>query len=418
MNNDQPATPRPRSIFLDLKRTGAVSAGHRRPERVRIAPWPPPIVLDEPQHHGELLVYESFLWSSPGFTGFAAYSVPLPFDGNRRLEADFVALTPNGVALIEVKGGLVQVDSRPGPGVRWAHFTRNGRPTGGHVSPTQLYRLTENFSITAQAVAGVDLGPRIGQLMVFPHTSRSQIAPTVLARLYAPDRDFMRIAFAEDLAEFGMWALVADELSRPGLSHTLSGNDVTRLVNWMTSEIDVRPGPDPLRQEIEAIVNPPLKPLSFSQAPPIEEQRPYEGPPITAEGVRTFLNNIKPKVPEPTRNPRRWLNKLGVGLAILIAYALWSGRSSQAPAPTPPPASKVAASTPARPAPTPDPIQIALTKAAGEPEKRIAAGDKDWVRALGPVTGRPGCQFAEMSYSGKTYNVVACRDGDRGVWRY
>ncbi len=424
MDNNELAAWQARGVYWNLvNQTGregtsveALPSG--RPEQVRVTPWPAPVVLAEPQHDGERLVYESFLWDTPQFIGYAAYSLPLPFDGNHRLEADFVAVTPHGVALIEVKGGLVEVNGRPGPSVRWAHFTRSGQPTGGHVRPAQLFRLTDTFSLTARAMTGIDLGPRIGQLMVFPHTSRTQIGPSILSRLYAPDRDFMRIVFAEDLAEFGMWALVADELSRPGIGYLLSGDDTTRLISWMTSELDVRPGPDLVRQEIEAIINPSPKPLSFSKAPPVEEQRRHEGPHLKSEDVRTFLTKISPKPPEPIRKPSRWINKLGIGLAILIAFSIWAGRPSQILAPTPPPASQIVARTPARAAPTPDPIQAALTKATSEPEKRIAAGDKDWVRALGPVTGRPGCQFAEMSYSGKTYNVVACREGDRGVWRY
>jgi hypothetical protein len=125
-----------------------------------------------------------------------------------------------------------------------------------------------------------------------------------------------------------------------------------------------------------------------------------------------------PQPPAPKPRSSRWLNWLGIALAALLGYGIWSGRSSETPVPKPVPPPAATASTPPRPAPTPDPFQVALNKAVAVPERRIAAGDKDWVRVLGPVTGRPGCQFAEMSNAGKTINVIACRDGERGGWRY
>ncbi len=392
-----------------------------RPELVRISPWPMPVVLDEAQHHGERLVYESLLWDSPKQAGFSAYSLPLPLSGNRRLEADFAVMTAHGIALIEVKGGIVRVDSRPGPGVRWAQETRTGRPTGAHVSPAQLYRVSEVFSVMAQTMAGVEFGGRIAQMLVLPHTSQSNVDPQLLARLRAPNRDFARIVFAEDLATHGIWNLVNDELTMPGRSRPLDGEEVRRLIVWIKGELDVQPGPDaPMEIPISAIDI-----GRFSNVPPPGgwPERPVENLPRASPA--NFAG--RPARPNPPASASRrkpsWLWRGGIGLAGLIALALWAGRPTpQAPAAAPSlvpsPAAATSAAPPARPAPTSDPFQAALSRAATEPEKRIPAGGTDWVRALGPVTGRPGCQLAEMSYSSQVYNVIACRDGERGPWRY
>lgn len=414
--------------------------------QIRVAPYPAPLVLNEPPHDGERLVYESLLERDPELIGFAAYSMPLPLSENRRIEVDFVALTAFGVALIEVKGGIVQVDSRPGPGVRWEHLTRSGRPTGGKVSPTQLYRATEIFSAMADAMAGVPFGSSIAQLMVFPHTSRAHIAPDVLDRLDSRNRDFMRIVFAEDLAQFGMWRLVEDELAMSGRSRRLGVDQATSLVNWMKSELDVQPGPavahlhDPdARERRPQFDVPGSDPASSAMAPAPERRRVF----TSAEGaaVDRFHDSARPRdiganplPPEPPAVPRRkrWLSggKIVSALAMLIAGWVWLVRPNDAPAPTPvsaipvqaapgppSPAPRVA-TAPTRPTPTVDPFQAALTRAAAEPETRVSAGGTDWVRALGPVTGRRGCQFVEMSYAGRTYHVIACRDGDRDMWRY
>ncbi len=394
-----------------------------RPEMLRIAPWPMPVVLGEPQHDGERLVYESLLWDSPEMAGFAAYSMPLPLSATHRLEADFVAMTPHGLALLEVKGGIVRVNSRPGPSVRWAHETRSGRPTGGHVMPAQLYRLAETFDVTAQAMTGVAFGGQIAQMLVFPHTSRGIVDQNLLARLDAPGRDFARIVFAEDLAQHGIWALVADELARPGRGRRFGGaEEVKRLREWIVGELDVQPGPG---APIEIpILDPHRSSLTgFTVAPPREDgEPPLDRQPISIEEVRRRLSfPATAASPRPKPRTGRWLKRAGIGLAVAMAAIYWIGRppsqqTTAQPSVVPRPAIATAAAP--RPSPTPDSFQAALTRAAAEPDRRVAAGGSDWVRVLGPVTGRPGCQLAEMAYGGQTYNVVACRDGERGTWRY
>jgi len=416
--NDDLAYWRSRGIrFNPGAQTEPASRPSGQPEMVRIAPWPMPVVLGEPQHDGERLVYESLLWDSPDMAGFAAYSVPLPLSATHRLEADFVAMTPLGLALLEVKGGIVRVNSRPGPGVRWTHETRSGRPTGGHVTPTQLYRLAEAFDVTAQAMTGVAFGGRIAQMLVFPHTSRSIVDPTLLARLDAPGRDFARIVFAEELAQHGIWALVADELTRPGRGRRFEGaEEVKRLREWIVGELDVQPGPGaPI--EIPILDRHRSSLTGFTVAPPREDgEPPVDRVPITIEEFRRRLSfPAIAAAPRPKPGTGRWLKRMGIGLAIAMAAIYWISRptpqltAAQPPLVPKPTSATTAATTPARPSPTQDPFQ---------PDRRIAAGASDWVRVLGPVTGRPGCQLAEIAYGGQTYNVVACRDGERGIWRY
>lgn len=427
MSSDNLAYWRSRGIrFNPGVETEPASRPSGRPAILRIAPWPMPVVLGEPQHDGERLVYESLLWDSPEMAGFAAYSMPLPLSATHRLEADFVAMTPHGLAMLEVKGGIVRVNSRPGPSVRWAHETRSGRPTGGYVTPTQLYRLAETFDVTAQAMTGVAFGGRIAQMLVFPHTSRAIVDPNLLARLDAPGRDFARIVFAEDLAQHGIWALVADELTRPGRGRHFEGaEEVKRLREWIEGELDVQPGPG---THIEIpILDPHRSSLTgFTVAPPREDGNPpADRPPITIEEFRRRLSfSAKATSPRPKPGTDRWLKRAGIGIAIAMAAFYWISRpiphptAAQPPLLRTPPPTSTAATAPQRPSPTADPFQTALTQAIAEPDRRIAAGGSDWVRVLGPVTGRPGCQLAEMAYGGQTYNVVACRDGERGTWRY
>lgn len=411
----------------------------REPTNVRIAPYPAPRVLSEPLHDAERLVYESLLYDSPEIDGFAAYSLPLPYSENRRLEIDFVALTPIGVALIEVKGGLVQVNSRPGAGVRWAHYTRSGKPTGGDVKPTQLFRATETFSIMAQSMAGVAFGSAIAQIMVFPHTSRSLIRPGVLAQLDAINRDFMRIAFAEDLAQYGMWRLVDDEIRRPGCMRALTGNEVTRLGSWIIGEQDVQPGNiDQSQFGDGGYSRPGYMP---SDSPPARSAPPSNGTiyytPVPDRSARDPLLEVRPqrapfpvvaaapRSEAPKAQPGPSTAKIAIGAVILVAASYWFFRPSTPPPPVSVPAATSApvpapepVAAPARPVSTPDPFQAAISKAIAEPEKRVSAVGADWVRALGPVTGRPGCQFVEMSRSAAVFNVIACRESESGMWRY
>jgi len=411
------------------------------PANVRIAPYPAPRVLSEPLHDAERLVYESLLYDSPEIDGFTAYSLPLPYSENRRLEIDFVALTPFGVALIEVKGGLVKVDSRPGAGVRWAHYTRTGKPTGGDVKPTQLFRATETFSIMAQSMAGVAFGSAIAQIMVFPHTLRSMISPSTLAQLDPPGRDFLRIVFAEDLAQYGMWRLVEDEIRRPGRMRVLTGKEVTRLGSWIIGEQDVQPGDTdhsqfggggyshpgymPSDSPLPRSAPQPNGTIYYTPAPDRSARDPLvelwrKRPPYTV--IASAARNEAPKT-----QPGPSTAKIAIGAAILVAASYLFFRPSTPPPPVPPPVSTAApvsasasapVAAPARPVPTPDPFQAAISRAVIEPEKRVAAAGADWVRALGPVTGRPGCQFVEMSRSAAVFNVIACREGESGMWRY
>lgn len=55
-------------------------------------------------------------------------------------EVDFVLIRLNRIFYCEVKGGIVHVDQRAGPGVTWAHFTRSGEPIRKRADPKQLWQ--------------------------------------------------------------------------------------------------------------------------------------------------------------------------------------------------------------------------------------------------------------------------------------
>ena len=274
------------------------------------------------------MVYESFLSDSPGFPGYAVYSMPLPLSDSRRLEADFVAVTSQGIALIEVKGGLVRVDSRPGPSVRWEHFTRAGRPTGSYVTPTQIYRVAAAFDIAAQAMTGISFGSRIAQLLVLPHTSRNLVDVSLLNVLYRPDRDFLRIVFAEDLTEYGMWSLVADELAKPGRSRPFSGTEVDNLCRWVVSELDVRPGPGHIVASAESDSIQCLTPYIYKVYEDHSSEHLAAPPQIARETPRVIARvprqsnapNLEPPVREHWRlRPKR----IHLALAVLFAASIF-----------------------------------------------------------------------------------------------
>jgi hypothetical protein len=213
------------------------------------------------------------------------------------------------------------------------------------------------------------------------------------------------------------------------------------------NELDVQPGPAPAPaggHRLNFSNEIPLQPGShiprndlthFARSPAslAQSEQMFTGIDRFLERTRNVgsYSSSPTSQPKPASRSKRQssFRKIAIGLAFLVAGGIWLGRSNtpapvSAPALAPPAPPSTASSpssasnAPARPIPTPDPFQAALTKAVGEPEKRIAAGGNDWVRVLGPVTGRPGCQLAEISYSGKITVAIACRDGERGVWRY
>jgi hypothetical protein len=112
-------------------------------------------------------------------------------------EVDFVLIRLNRIFYCEVKGGIVHVDQRAGPGVTWAHFTRSGEAIRKRADPKQLWAAKIKLGETIRQIAGQsprDLGFREHSFYIFPHTPRQVTQGADL------ERDYFHYAFEEDIA--------------------------------------------------------------------------------------------------------------------------------------------------------------------------------------------------------------------------
>jgi hypothetical protein len=112
-------------------------------------------------------------------------------------EVDFVLIRLNRIFYCEVKGGVVVVDQRAGPGVTWAHFTRAGEAISKRADPKQLWKARLALGATIRQIAGRsprDLGFREHDFYIFPHTPKHVTQGADL------ERDNIHYAFLEDIA--------------------------------------------------------------------------------------------------------------------------------------------------------------------------------------------------------------------------
>ena len=111
-------------------------------------------------------------------------------------EVDFILIRLNRIFYCEVKGGIVVVDQRAGPGVTWAHFKRSGEAINKRADPKQLWLAKTALGETIRKISGQsprDLGFREHDFYIFPHTSKDV---TLGADL---ERGNTHYAFAEDI---------------------------------------------------------------------------------------------------------------------------------------------------------------------------------------------------------------------------
>jgi len=112
-------------------------------------------------------------------------------------EIDFVLIRLNCIFYCEVKGGVVFVDQRAGPGVTWAHSTRSGKAIDKRVNPTQLWAAKDAVERTIRQTAGHsprELGFQEHNFYIFPYTPRQVAQGADL------ERDNIHYAFEEDMA--------------------------------------------------------------------------------------------------------------------------------------------------------------------------------------------------------------------------
>lgn len=400
------------------------AAAARRPHPC-VYPHPAPLALDERKHRAEALVYDSFLGAeTPMRNALAFYSVTLPFEKLRRREVDFLVLAPEGIAIVEVKGGLVAVDSVAGQSAYWRQFRLDGTPVDKPVSGAQIFTTTQVLQGALRDEAGIVVHD-FAQIYVFPDTPRSGVPAHVLERNDSAQRDFPRLVFKDELDRFGMWAIVADEFTLPGRSTPLTGEVRRQIAKWAASNINAQPrsaapASDPAASAADETLRHKLAnwPLAENEMGPAKAPRHRKMP-----------------------GPMFWLGLAG---ALAIGWFLWHRPASAPPAPAPavraapvaaapavPPAAEIPPHLNLSPVPRPAPtkaqaaapvrtdaaLQAALTRGAAMPPDTKIALESGSLRFLGPVAGRPGCHMVDLAVSSGAGMRIACVGTD-GSWSY
>lgn len=113
-------------------------------------------------------------------------------------EVDFVLIRLNRIFYCEVKGGVVIVDQRAGPGVAWKRYMRSGEAIQKRADSTQLWSAKAALEETICQISGQSprsLGFRQHDVYIFPHTPRRVTQGADL------ERSNTHYVFEEDIAE-------------------------------------------------------------------------------------------------------------------------------------------------------------------------------------------------------------------------
>jgi hypothetical protein len=158
-------------------------------------PPTPPHFLSERMRDAERAVWDTL--QQLDYSWHVFYSARENSGSGYDREVDFVLIRLNRIFYCEVKGGIVHVDQRAGPGVTWAHFTRSGEALRKRADPKQLWAAKTKLGETIRQIAGEsprDLGFREHSFYIFPHTPRQVTQGADL------ERDYFHYAFEEDIA--------------------------------------------------------------------------------------------------------------------------------------------------------------------------------------------------------------------------
>ena len=153
-----------------------------------------PRFLSEKMRDAERAVWEAF--QKLDFSWHVFYSARENSGSGWDREIDFVLIRLNCIFYCEVKGGVVIVDQRAGPGVTWAHLTRSGETIKKRADPKQLWQAKAALGATISRIAGRsprDLRFREHDFYIFPHT------PKEVTRGVDLERGNVHYAFAEDI---------------------------------------------------------------------------------------------------------------------------------------------------------------------------------------------------------------------------
>lgn len=263
-------------------------------------------------------------------------------------EVDFVLIRLNRIFYCEVKGGIVHVDQRAGPGVTWAHFTRSGEAIRKRADPKQLWQAKKRLGDTIRQIAGQsprDLGFREHSVYIFPHTPRHVTQGADL------EREYFHYAFEEDMA-----ALPArlQQIVETGKGRFIDHDRIISIINSLDTMV-LRESDGMLPQPATAA--PPRQ--SHRRAPPVPLARgptQYQLPGLPPGRARRFGW-------ARFRRPKLW--KIAAGAIVLFAalnavvdfdgparnQTAPAPQAAQAPAPMPatvPPAHQPTSKPPAK----------------------------------------------------------------------
>ena len=234
-------------------------------------------------------------------------------------EVDFVLIRLNRIFYCEVKGGIVHVDQRAGPGVTWAHFTRAGEPIRKRADPKQLWAAKAALGDTIRQIAGRsprDLGFREHSVYIFPHTPRKMAQGADL------EREYFHYAFEEDIATL---PVRLQKIVESGKGRFIDHDRIISIINSLDTMV-LREGNGMLPQPAPAapssspfgcepavsIARHPaltLTPAAVSASAPAPVLVPTPTPASTHSGRNSRLRSF--------RLPRLW--KIGAVMIVLFA---------------------------------------------------------------------------------------------------
>lgn len=152
------------------------------------------------------------------------YSVTEEDEDGFDREVDYILLWCNRILYIEVKGGIVYVDSPAAGRTRWRRTKRNGHPIKKPVRPAQLWDAKKAVARTIKKKLGKrpeQLGFVEYEFHVFPHTPESVTQGKKL------DRDKVHYIFQEHMSD---WPAQLEALVRSRASRYAEPEDIAAVI--------------------------------------------------------------------------------------------------------------------------------------------------------------------------------------------
>lgn len=264
-------------------------------------PPTPPYFLSERMRDAERAVWETL--QRLDYSWHVFYSARENSGSGYDREVDFVLIRLNRIFYCEVKGGIVHVTQRAGPGVTWAHFTRSGEALRKRADPKQLWAAKAALGETIRQIAGQsprDLGFREHNFYIFPHTPRYVTQGADL------ERDYFHYAFAEDIT-----ALPArlQQIVEVGKGRFIDHDRIIGIINSLDTMV---------LREREGML-----PQATRVARSSGHQNKQPAPAWLAQSTTLSDHDTQPSMPRKIRFPL-WWKPVAVGLAALAVLGYFA----------------------------------------------------------------------------------------------